>query len=47
MLIVEMLTMNKPKFILYWPNVIEVWQGEVLLYRGTEFKLAQLATVPF
>lgn len=38
---------QKIKMILRWPNIIEVWDGDKLIYSGTDWKSAQLAVVPF
>lgn len=35
------------EMIFIWPGVIQVWKDDVLLYEGTSYKMAQLATVPF
>lgn len=35
------------KYILLGTGIIQVWQGTTLLYEGTDWKAAQLATVPF
>lgn len=30
-----------------WPGVIQVWKGDELLYEGTSWLEARMATIPF
>jgi len=39
--------MQSIKMILLYPNIIQVWSGDVKLYEGSDWKAAQLSTVPF
>lgn len=35
------------KYIFIWPGIIKVYNNDELIYEGTDWKAAQLATVPF
>lgn len=39
--------MGQIKYILYWPNLIQVYRGSELIYEGCDWRLAQLSIVPF